>query len=127
MRRFIYLAMAVSAVLGYSGSAAGMAGSTSIEEKLDALTDAVCAQAVLSNEPHRLGFIAPKTCREAAHVVFVSSATFSAPGVTGDAAAKCNQLAADVGLPGIYKAWITGDTLPDRSPPAFWFARSFGP
>ena len=74
MRRLIYLAMAVSAALGYSGSAAGMAGPTQIETKLDALTDAVCVQAVVANDRNqRWGEATPKACREAQHIVYVSS------------------------------------------------------
>jgi hypothetical protein len=126
--RFIYLAMAVSAILGYSGTAAGMGGSTSVEGQLDALTDAVCVQAVIFNNQHQQwGRSTPKVCRDAQHIVFVSSATYSAPGDAGDAAAKCNQLDADADLPGIYAAWITGESRPDINPPAFFFTLSFGP
>ena len=105
-----------------------MAGSTAIEEKLDALMDAVCVQAILMEESRRSGFIAPKACRERPHIVFVSSETFTGNvQVAGDADGKCNRLAENAGLPGIYKAWITGERSPDSNPPAFRFARAFGP
>ena len=100
-----------------------------LEEKVDALRDIVCVQAVVFNDKNgRLGVTTPKACREAAHIVFVSSQAFNGNlGTLTDADPICNLLAANAGLPGIYKTWVTGETNPDTRPPAFRFSRSFGP
>ena len=40
---------------------------------------------------------------------------------------RCHELAANAGLPGFYRAWLTGEQSPDLNPPAFRFVHSFGP
>jgi len=93
---------------------------------LDPLTDALCTLFILQGHFASM----PKVCREAIHFVFVTSETFPAsemfPASGVPRESECNRLAADAGLPGIYKDWFAPATNPDTFPPAADFARSFG-
>ena len=99
MRLFAIIALAICAPFLGQLDASAAPPVKPTEAKIDALTDAVCVQAVLFDDKNgRRGRTTPKVCREAPHTVFVSSTTFAAPKVRGDADAKCELLAADAGL-----------------------------
>lgn len=96
-------------------------------ELVKALTDAVCALVVLGG-PKTFPPFSPEVCRSAPHIVFVSSQTFTGNFVGSPGADfRCNQLASEADLAGIYKAWTADTSSPDTDPRAFRFRRSSGP
>ncbi len=112
-----------------------------VEAQIEALTQALCFHIQESNVGTGGGLgvrhpITAKACRDAPHIVFVSSESFSGAAIGGvpriagvprGANRRCQELAANAGLPGFYRAWLTGESNPDLNPPAFRFVHSFGP
>ena len=104
------------------------------DAQIEALTQALCFHIQESNVGSGGGLgarhpITAKTCRDAPHIAFVSSESLSGAAIDGVRRAnrKCQELAANAGLPGFYRAWLTGEQSPDTNPPAFRFVHSFGP
>ena len=130
MPRFslVALVVAVAALLLSQLQATAVSPSKQFEEKIDALTDALCAHLVQEGSGNRIRPIAPKACRDAPHLVFVTSEIYDGNlGIFSGADFKCNELASAAGLPGIYKAWIVAQTASPHQVVASRFFRSSGP
>ncbi len=129
MRLLTVLApVAIAALLFGQLPATAASPSKELKTQLDALTDALCAHVVQEGSGNLLRPIAPKACRDAPHLVFVTSETYGGNlgGLPG-ADFKCNELASAAGLPGIYKAWIGAQTASPHEVVANRFFRSSGP
>ncbi len=110
--------------------------SQELSAKLDALTDALCAHVVLESgsvQAKTFPPFSPKVCRDAPHLVFVTSQTYNGDVLGGTVEPfrgddfKCNELASAAGLPGIYKAWVVDNSATGKQIVALRFFRSSGP